>query len=164
MKKFALVLVGVILFVAGCAKNADKVSYLEFTINDEQLGAVVKLKLTPDYEKRTFDSSYIKDFEKSDAVDSAPGVENEDIAVTGSLGGENFEKFEEAVELVKNYDPTKTVQVAGVPNFKVVVVDDKGMVKSVEVVNEVEDPTVEKLKAFYLEWTTLLVEDGPAIQ
>lgn len=148
MKKFTLLLLSLSLFLSACG-SAEKVAYLEFVISDELSNA--KLRLEPDYENRTFNAIYTRDFTSI----------QEDEAAEGTLGGENFENFEKAVKLISKYDPTKVEQVAGVPNVIVQIAKADGTIKSVEAVDQspVENETVEELRTYYLEWMTLLTED-----
>lgn len=148
MKKFALLLISLSLFLSACG-GSEKVAYLEFSISDELSN--VKLRLEPDYENRTFNAIYTRDFTATE----------EDESAEGTLGGENFENFEKSVKLVSKYDPTKVEQVAGVPNVVVQIAKADGTVKSVEAIDQspVVNETVEELRTYYLEWVTLLTED-----
>lgn len=144
-------------FIA-CSNGSQQISYLEFKITDgKNLSAdessIVTLRLTPNYEKNILEASYTQDFINNEV--------KEDLAVNGSFGGENFDRFEKMVNLIGEYNPKETPQTAGVPDFNVELANSSGVYKSIETVDSeaTVDPDVEKLRSFYLDISRLLTED-----
>lgn len=148
MKKFSYLLLTVLvtLGLSGCFGSKRDVAKFSMTMSDQE-GTVV-LSFVPDYDKRTLAVDY-----KKDNVDK----KQQSLATVGQIGGENFDKFEDLVKVVRKYKMKDGVIVdENKPNF-VVTVEGKDQT-NVGIKTGIEDPDkeVEKLMDFYYDIVELL--------
>lgn len=141
MKKFLSLAVVVLVAIglAGCIGSKRDVAKFSITMNDATGIAVVSF--VPDYGKRTLSVDY-----KNDSFDK----KQQSVATTGQIGGDNFDKFEAMVKIVRNY---KVIEGSIVdekkPNLSARIEDkDKNNV-SMKVGIENPDQNVKELMDFY---------------
>lgn len=152
MKKF-LILSAILLipvFLWGCFSKEATVAKVTMYVSDQTANASVEI--IPDYQKRTLDLTYKK---------SNLAAKKDEIATTGQVGGEYFDRFEKLVKFVsekskvvsadKNIDENQGV-------FKIVVEKSDKEASQIETYWNDSMEGLEELRTFYLDVTTMLTE------
>lgn len=137
----------------GCVAKEVKVAKVTMYVIDQTADAVVEM--VPDYEKRTVEVVYKKDELKTGGKD--------EVAATGQVGGEYFDRFEKLVKFVEEknggagLDDEKTDK--GQSTFKVVVENVDKSTSQFSTYWDDSTEGLENLRSFYLDVTTMLTEN-----
>lgn len=175
MKKILLSIFVVfsVLVLAGCFGSSSKVASLTFTGNDStaippQYYSETKMEIFPSYKERTLNVRYTTVHPKKLEVSAEELVADpgeDDINATGSVGGEYFDRFEEVVEFVKEYEAPEDLKeetVSGeLPTFGVKVESLRGKVYEISNYWEARenDPEFKEMTTLYLDLAKLLTEE-----
>lgn len=165
-KILVLVLLSVGVFTGCLNGGVDKVSKLEFKLDDgnvpEQYYSEVQMVVIPDYENRTLTVDYSRVFPKRTAE-----TVDEDVNIkSATIGGENFERFLESVDYVTKLETDAEGELNEDKSMFYVeaYVIGNGFPDTVAMNWDAEgstDENLEALKSFYLDIASLLTENEP---
>lgn len=152
MKKFLFLSVILLMpiFLWGCFSKEATVAKVTMYVSDQTANATVEI--VPDYQKRTLDLTY----KKNDLA-----AKKDEVATTGQVGGEYFDRFEKLVKFVVEKSRTVSADAKADENqgvFKIVV--EKSDKEASRLETYWNDPTegLEEMRTFYLDVTTMLTE------
>lgn len=161
MKKLILAFLGILLvFVAISCWGSPKMKSLTFLVNDGPISpeyySESVVGIIPNYDDRTlnvtFQQTYPYKTEESEFAD---------FTTSGSIGGEFFDRYEQIVEYVLNYESVETEPILGAGVFLVELQNLKGKVYSIETTVGAAIEGMDELNQFYLEVKDLLTEEAP---
>ena len=161
-KVFHLLLIGVVAAVfSGCFGSGGDVLVLNIGSNDgsvpPQFYSEAALMITPIYEDRTLSLEY-----KLVYPNRTEETLDEDIDAAGIVGGENFDRFEEIVQLIKDSDYSNELsESVGGGNLTVDLELINGDTRNFDVDWNNDSPGLEEIRTFYFDLNNLLTEEAP---
>lgn len=175
MKKilFSIFIVSSAMVFAGCFGGSSRVASLTFTGNDSnriplQYYSEIRMEILPNYKERTLNVRYTSVHPKKSEVSPEELTQNpaeEDVNATGSVGGEYFDRFEEVVEFVREYEVPEGLKEEVIPassvtfSVKLENLNDKVYEISAGWEEGADKPEFEDMTTLYLDLAKLLTEE-----